>query len=312
MSGYRSWSGAFTVRPANEHIGADVEGIELARAAGDRQVMHEIREALSRHLVLRIRRQALTPDEAVRFTEYFGPLMDVRRPSPPAVHVPGYPGIQVLSNGLDAQGRRLGDGNTSAQIWHSDSGQWEVPPGVVLFYCRTTADPAPATKFLNMIAVYAALPEHLKARIANLRARHHMYSQSVDVDVHRNGRSLPREQRAAGMPHPLVRRHLWTGQPILFLPTRRDSIIDGLADDEARALLTELWDFADAAPCQWSTALVPDDVVIWDNAASVHCREGWPAQQTRAMWHLLSEGEQPTPMFARRTVNANDTAQPGY
>ena len=62
----------------------------------------------------------------------------------------------------------------------------------------------------------------------------------------------------------------------------------------------------------WSAPLVADDVVIWDNAASVHCRDGWPDEQTRAVWHLLPEGEQPTPMFARRTVNANNTAQLGY
>jgi len=312
MNVYEPLSHSFSVKPGGEHIGADLENIQLAKAAENRQVMHEIREALSQHLVLRIRRQHLTPADAVKFTEYFGPLMDVRRPAPPALHVPGYPGIQVLSNGTDERGRRLGDGNTSAQIWHSDSGQWEVPPGAVLFYCRRTADPAPTTGFLNMIKVYEALPDRLKQRIAPLRARHHMYSQSVDVEVHLTGKSLPLAERSAGMPHPLVRRHIWTQQPILYLPTRRDSIIDGLSDAESRALLTELWDFADATPYRWAVPLMPDDVVIWDNAAIVHNREGWPESQTRAMWHLLSEGEQPTPMYPSRTVNANNTAQVGY
>lgn len=312
MNTYQPYSKSFTVAPATEHIGADLEGIQLATAIGNEQVMHEIRAALSRHQVLRIRKQKLTAEEAVNFTEYFGPLMDVRRPSPRAVHVPGYPGIQVLSNGLTEKGERMGDGNTSEQIWHSDSGQWEVPPGVVLFYCRVTANPAPATKFLNMIKVYADLSAAMKERIAGLRVRHHMYSQSVDVEVHRTGKSLPLADRQAGMPHPLVRRHIWTNEPILYLPTRRDSLIDGMTEAESLALLTELWDFAESRPYRWQAALIPDDVIIWDNAASVHGREGWPENQTRAMWHLLSAGEQPTPMFARRTVNANNTAQVGY
>jgi taurine dioxygenase len=311
-SPYTSWTGAFTIRPANEHIGADLEGIDLAQAAESEQTMAEIRAAMNRHLVLRIRGQKLTPEQAVRFSAHFGPLMDVRRPSPRAVHVPGFPEIQVLSNGLDRDGQRLGDGNTSAQIWHTDSGQWEVPPGMVLFYGRQTASPAPFTKFMNMIKVYAALPEETRERIKNLQVLHHMYSQSVDVEVHRGGKSLPHDERAAGMPQPLVRRHVQTGQPILYLPTRRDSVIPGLQDDEAKALLTQLWEFAESTPYKWQAALDVDDVVLWDNAGMVHSRDGWPAEQTRIMWHLLSEGEKPTPMFPRKQQNLNNVKQLGY
>lgn len=300
------WTGSFTVRPATEHIGADLLDIDLAAVVDDDLRLTEIRALLSRYLVLRIRGQHLSSEQAVRFTTFFGPLIDVRRPQPRAVHVPGFPEIQILSNATDEQGRRVGDGNTAAQVWHTDSGQWEVPPAVVLFYARKTPSPAPMTRFLNMIKVYESLPERTKERIAPLKVRHHMYSQSVDADVDRNGPSLSHEHRAAGMAHPLVRRHMGTHQPILYLPTRRDSVIDGLSDEEATALVTELRAFADASPFKWEVALEVDDVVLWDNAAILHCREGWPEDQDRIMWHLLSSGEQPTPMFPVKTVNANN------
>jgi taurine dioxygenase len=313
MNPYQLWSRSFTIRPANEYVGADLEGIELSTAPDNQQVMLEIREALNAHLVLRIRGQRLTPAQAVRFTEWFGPVIDTRRPTTPrAVHVPGFPQIQVLSNAIDPDGQRLGDGNTAAQIWHSDAGQWEVPPGMSFFYGRTIPNPAPRTSFLNMIRVYAALPDVLKQRIAPLRPRHHMYSHAVDVAVHRHGKSLPHAQRAAGRPHPVVRRHIGTNQPILYLPMRRDSVIDGMEEGESTALLAELWAFADSLPFKWSFAIDVDDVVLWDNAALAHCREGWAESHDRTMWHLLAEGERPTPTYQEKTVNAHNIHQLGY
>ncbi len=292
-----------TLRPLSPEIGADVDGIRLADFVDQPGFIAAIRDALGKYLVLRFRGQALEPGEIECFIRALGPPMDIRSVKG-ARHVPGYDYIQVLSSGLDEQGRKLGDDNTSAQIWHTDAGQWEVPPGPVILYGRVVPDPAPKTAAKNMIKVYESLPDALKQSISGLSAIHHMYPRSVDIEVHRKGASLPFEKRSQGPAHPLVRRHLPTGKAALYLPTRRDSVISGLSDQEGRVLLTQLWEFVDAAPF-WSDATMVGDLVLMDNTAVVHSREGWPETERRDMWHLLAEGDRPAPMFPRKTVNAN-------
>lgn len=287
-------------------IGADIKNVTAAECAADRHLQALLKEALAQHLVLRFRGQTITPAEMVRLASAFGPLIDVRAPSvPQAIHVPGHDMIQVLSNGLDAQGRRHGDGNNSEQIWHTDSGQWEVPPGVVFFYGTKIPSPPPETAYKNMIKVYDALPQAMKDRIRDLRVIHHMYPRSVDIKVHREGASLPLEQRANGGTKPLVRRHLATNAPFLYLPTRRDSVIPGLSESQARALLDELWAFANSQDFDWSGPTEIGDVILFDNAATVHRRQGWPDTQRRDVWHLLAEGDSATPYFPKKTPNLN-------
>ena len=180
---------------------------------------------------------------------------------------------------------------------------WEAPVGHISFYCRQTSNPAPKTFFKDMIKVYAALPEAMKERINHLRAIHHFYPRQIEVKIHAEGPSMPLEDRKLGIVHPLVRRHIGNGKPYLYLPTRRDSLIVGLTEEASKALLTELWDFANACKFDVGAALGPDDFIIWDNSATVHEREGWPNEQVRLMWHTSSEGEVPIPFYPRRTVN---------
>lgn len=295
----------------SEHIGADVTGITIDDALADEGLFAAINQALSRHLILRFRQQRIGPASISDFMGRFGPAMDIRV-SEQAVHVPGYNFIQMLSGASDETGRRLGDDNTSAQTWHTDAGGWEVPPGVVFLYGRVIPEPAPQTHFKNMIKVYQTLPQALKDRIATLRAIHHPYPRAVDIEVHRNGPTLSREIRQNGPAQPLVRRHLPTGKPVLYLPTRRDSVIPGLSDGESKALLTELWDFTQAADFDTALAIQVDDLIVSDNIATVHSRDGWSPGLRRDVWHLLSEGESPTPMYPKKTVNPNVVGPAAY
>ena len=296
--------------PMSEHTGADITGVSIDEIVDDEALFADIQRAMNRHIVLRFGGQEISPASITAFMRRFGPPMDIRAPGKGAVHVPGHDFIQVLSGASDETGRPLGDDNTSQQIWHTDAGQWEVPPGVVFLYGRVIPKQAPKTYFKNMIKVYEALPEDLKQTIASLRAIHHMYPRSVDVEVHRNGQTLAREIRENGPAQPLVRRHLPTAKPMLYLPTRRDSVIPGLSDMQSKALLTRLWDIAEASPFDIVCPIGVGDLIAWDNAAAVHSRDGWSGEIRRDVWHLLAEGESPTPMHPRKTTNANVPGQP--
>ena len=291
------------LREISPHLGIRVDGIDLEGASSDPDFIDLLRKWMREHLVVVFPKQKLTGSTCERLPAAFGPLVNIKRAGNVAHHVPGYEWIKVISNGKAPDGINYGDGNASAQIWHSDSTPWEAPVGHIAFYCRQTVDPVPKTYFKNMITVYAALPLQTRERINRLRVIHHFYPRQIEVKIHNDGPSMSLEDRKLGMVHPLVRRHLDTGKPFLYLPTRRDSLVVGLSEEESRALLTELWDFTNAQDFDIGVGLEPDDFVIWDNSATVHGRDGWPEHQTRIMWHVSSEGEVPIPFYPRRTVN---------
>lgn len=286
-------------------VGVEVLDVDVMTMLDDEWAFHQLKRALEEHLVVLARGQELGPDTLVRFAQLFGPAMDVRQVGNGAVHVPGTDLIKVVSNARDEQGRRLGDGNAAGQIWHVDASYWEAPPGTTVFYARQVPPDAPQTMFIDMRRVYASLPDPLKERIRDLRVQHHQYPRGVEEGVHRDGPSLPRDKRQIGAVHPLVRRHLGTHQPILFLPFRRDCLIPGLSDEESEDLLTQLWDIAAQSPARCAVTLEPDDLIIWDNAASVHRREAWPEDQARVIWQVLVFGEVPTPMYPPKVTNIN-------
>ncbi|MDO7836371.1 TauD/TfdA family dioxygenase [Sphingobium sp. HBC34] len=291
------------VEPLTEHIGVELHNVVFEAMAPTRPFIDMMKRLLDEHRVVLIRGQKIEPGTAQDFTSNFGPLLDIKRQGSGALHVPDAEWIKVISNGKTADGQLIGDGNSSAQLWHTDSTPWEAPVGHIAFYCRQTVDPAPSTYFMDMIKVYEALPQAMKDRIDRLRVIHHFFPRQIEPEIHRNAPSMPLEDRKLGTLHPLVRRHLGTGKPILYLPTRRDSLIPDMDEAESRALLTELWDFVDTCPFKVGHAMMPDDYVIWDNSATVHSRDGWPAEKVRIMWHISAEGEVPIPLHPRRTLN---------
>ena len=291
------------IEPLNDHLGVKLTGVDFEKHAPDREFIRLMKQLLDEHLVVFIPKQKIEPNTVENFVNNFGPLLDIKRAGNKAHHVPGAPWIKVISNGKAPDGIPYGDGNSSAQIWHSDSTPWEAPVGHIAFYCRQTVDPVPQTYFKNMIKVYEALPQAMKDKIAHLRVIHHFYPRQIEVKIHNEAPSMPLEERKRGFAHPLVRRHVGNNKPYLYLPTRRDSIVQGWSEEDSRALLTELWDFTNRCDFDFGVGLTPDDFVIWDNRATVHARDGWPEEQTRIMWHISSEGEIPTPLHTKRGLN---------
>jgi taurine dioxygenase len=289
--------------PISSELGVTLTGFEFEEVAETEAFFEEVSRQLRHHLLVYMPGQHIEAGTLTQFASQFGPLLDIRRKANSAVHVPGHDLIKVISNIVDDQGRHLGDGNTSAQIWHSDSTTWEVPVGYIGFYCRVTPPAEPKTSFLNMIEAYRLLPEWLKERINNLHVVHHVYDRQIEVAIADEGGSLPVEERSRGFVHPIVRRHIQTNRPCLYLPTRHDSLVIGLSEADSLALLDELWDFVGSLDCKAGIALQPDDFVIWDNTATVHSREGWPESEGRQMWHISMEGERPTPLYGVRAPN---------
>lgn len=295
--------GSIEVVPLGSSFGVELRGVEFEAVPASESFFDMVKKLLDRRFLVLIRNQKIAPLTMQAFMAGFGPLLDIRRHAGEAVHVPDAERIKVISNGLASDGRPLGDGYASAQIWHSDSTVFEAPPGHIGFYCRKTPNPVPQTHFIDMTRVYEDLPEAMKERIARMRVIHHFFPMQIEANVAATAPSLSVDDRRRGVLQPLVRRHLGTGRPILFLPTRRDSLIPGMSEAESLDLLSELWALIEASPHRLSHGLEPDDLLIWDNSATVHSRDGWPQDQERTMWHISAEGEVPIPWHPKRNVN---------
>jgi len=285
----------------SESIGMGITlNVDLNDRFEDDEFVADLRLALSKHRVVLLRDQDPRPSAMTGLARHFGPLLDLRRAGTDAIHVPEDKFVKVVSGNIAPDGRRLGDGNSESQVWHSDASQWECPPGYVFMCCQDAPEPGPKTYFVDMIAAYRDLPEETKQRISDLRVIHYNYARQVETETAREV-SLPLQERMIGRAHPLVRRHIPTNKPNLYLPVRHDSVVVGWAEGESQALLDSIW--AHVESCEKiGFALRAGDLVIWDNTATVHSRDGWDPSLRRVMWHVSAEGEVPTPMYSGRTV----------
>jgi taurine dioxygenase len=125
---------------------------------------------------------------------------------------------------------------------------------------------------VDMRAVYRSLPADTKALLEGLRG----------VQYRRATAAKP---RPTAFEHPLVAIHPHTAEPMLLLPDRVRGSIAGLAADESRALLSQLWRTADSAACL-EHALCGGELYVWDNLATVHTNPAFPRAHDRSLWFL--------------------------
>src|SRR5499433_2088918 len=143
-------------------IGAEVSNVSLATAAIDDDLLAEIRSLLLKHRVLFFRDQAITRADHVAFARRFGKLED----HPVAGSDPDHPGLVRIYKDLSSPPEHYENG------YHCDATWRESPPMGCVLRCVETPEVGGDTIWVNMVEAYRRLPEHIKAQIAGLRARH--------------------------------------------------------------------------------------------------------------------------------------------
>ena len=122
-------------------------------------------------------------------------------------HHPDHPELVVFGRGGDKRGRE--------NLYHSDVSWRELPSMGSMLRCLECPEIGGDTIWVNMAAAYAALPEDVKARIAELRAVHDAmptFGQSMDGERYDEMRA-----KYPPMVHPVVRTHPETGEKILYV-----------------------------------------------------------------------------------------------
>ncbi|MYI98351.1 MAG: TauD/TfdA family dioxygenase, partial [Gemmatimonadetes bacterium] len=163
---------SFEVIPTGGALGAEVRGLDLCHEL-DGETVGVLRGAFLDHCVLFFRGQAITQEDLVRFTRYFG------RPVPHVRPQPDRPieEIFVISN-VTEDGKPIGALGSEEIPFHSDLSYLPEPGTISLLYALEIPDEGGETMWANGYASYEALAPGIKSRIDGLNAvhRHPIYT----------------------------------------------------------------------------------------------------------------------------------------
>jgi len=193
------------VEPLTCSLGAELSGVDLGDASRDDALFDEIHALLLRYKVLFLRDQHFSRAEHVAFARRFGPLED----HPVVGSDPDNPGLVRIYKGADTKHLQY------ENAWHCDATWRECPQMGAVLRCVECPPVGGDMIWANMAEAHAKLPEHVKARIDGLRARH-----SIEASF---GAALPVDRRLAlhaqfpDAEHPVVRTHPETGDKVLFV-----------------------------------------------------------------------------------------------
>ena len=283
-----------TITPVNAPIGAVVEGVDLSLPLSD-VVFERIEDAYNRHNVLVFRGQSLTPEQHIDFARRFGPL---------EIHVvkrallEGFPEILLVSNIKNEAGEDIGLSD-AGQTWHTDTSYRQRPSRGSVLYAHEIpiGEDGVAlgnTLFSSTAKAYEDLPKQTKDRLEGLKAIHSYAFRKRPPGSQRHKITATVLHETPDIAHPIVRTHPKTGRKALYVFEGECVGIEGMEDNEARELIHELTEHCIQPKYIYEHRWQVGDVVMWDNAASLHlaiCDYKLP--QRRLLHRVTIEGDIP-------------------
>lgn len=261
-----------SVRPVAGHIGADINGIDLAEPLST-DAVDTIKQALQRHKVVFFRGQRLDHAAQIAFARQFGELTYAHPhdDTPPEDH----PEIFTIDPRRFEQryGKNFRDEYRKRQYsyfdgWHTDVTAAVNPPAGSILRAETVPDVGGDTQWTNLVAAYEGLSAPVRAFVDTLRAEHR-YGGSRPVEG--GGEYVRRiNDNLLVAVHPVVRVHPETGERALFVnPGFTSHIVDVTASESTRIL--DLL-YAEITRPEYTVRLRWEDghVAFWDNRATAH------------------------------------------
>jgi alpha-ketoglutarate-dependent 2,4-dichlorophenoxyacetate dioxygenase len=246
---------------------AELIGADLALPP-DGRLVDLVEQAMREFGILVIRDQGhVGDDEHIRFSQAFGPLE-----LPPSFGKPPtrfraelYDASNLDESGeiapADSLRHKFSKGN---ELFHSDSSFNEKPTKWSLLFCHIPAVERGNTEFVDGRAVYAALPDAMKARLEDLTAEHNFW-----VSRERGGYPQPDAVKAFKPAVQQVIKTSESGDKTLFVGAHLHCFA-GMDEAESETLLYELLDFASQPQFVYAHQWRKGDLVIWDNRCTLH------------------------------------------
>jgi taurine dioxygenase len=267
-------------------LGAEVRDVDLKEL--DEVQFTALKRAWHDHQVILVRGQTLSDQDLIAFSRRFGDLDWAPIQETGRRFVEGLPEIYIVSN-VTVDGQPIGSLGAGEAVWHTDMSYLDVPPMASVLFALEVPPRGGNTSFCSMYAIYDALPDQLKRRIANLKIKHDgTYNSGGYL---RQGVTATDDPRTSpGAVHPLVCTHPDTGRRMLYLGRRRNAYLMGLELADSEALLDELWSFIERDGFAWEHVWRVGDLVLWDNRCTMHRRDPFDASARRIMHRTQIKG----------------------
>jgi len=257
------------VTPLHPLFAAELVGADAAEPTAE--LVDAVEKLMREHAVLCIRDQGHIDDEQhLAFARAFGPL-ELPGATPHNGGRVAY-GLYDVSNlgpdgeiaDPDSPRAKISKGN---ELFHADSSFNDLPSKWSMLRGVIVTPEGGATETIDMRAVYDALPQETKDRIAGLTARHNYFHsrRKAGAQVDESGNPLAPYMRAE---HPLVRTSA-SGRPTLFVGAHTERIV-GMDEAESQALIEELIAFATRPRFIYAHQWRQGDILIWDNRCTLH------------------------------------------
>lgn len=281
---------AIHINPFDAPCGAEVIGLDCGGEI-DADTFEAVRQAFRDHSVLVFRDQRLTPDQHVAFSQRWG---DLKGHILKQYLLTGYDTLLVISNKRDERGEPVGI-EDAGRYWHTDVSYEDVPPMGSLLYGLEVPPEGGDTMFASQYAAYDNLPQDLKSRIADLKARHRFNYTQIQESEDSNRKPLTDEQKKqlVGAIHPIVRTHPETGRKALYVNPGFTSGVQDLDEEESQALLNELFKYATSPDVIYRHTWRQGDLVMWDNRCLMHHATPYPDGYIRHMHRTTVAGTKP-------------------
>jgi taurine dioxygenase len=243
--------------------------LDLAQHVDD-PTFRLIEQAFHDNIVVVFRGQQLSNPQHVEFSARFGEL---------EIHIvekyllPGFPQILLISNIRNEAGEHIGLADAGF-TWHTDTSYRRRPSRCSLLFAKEVphrnGEPLGDTVFANAIAAYEALSDGMKRRLDGLKAIHR-YSARRRVEDSPRPKLTPQQlAETPDVAHPIVRTHPYTGRKSLYVTAGECIGIAGIPDDEAADLIAELDAHCVRPEFLYRHKWQVGDLLMWDNAASMH------------------------------------------
>ena len=242
-----------------------------------------IEDGMNHFAVMVLRNQQITDDQQCAFSEYFGPMEkatgDIDQSKTRRLSM----NVNDISN-LDENGKVMVNNDRRAlfslgnRLWHSDSSFKQIPAKYSLLSARDIPTSGGITQFADMRAAWDALDSDMQVECIDKICDHsQLYSRGLLGFTEWTETEIIFNQP---VPQRLVRRHTDSGRLSLYLSAHAGAI-HGLPMPEARVLLLELNEHATQHQFVYSHEWQPNDLVIWDNRATMHRATRYDSEQIR-------------------------------
>ena len=259
---------------------ADID-IRISEFLNDPATIEQIQTAWRSSPVLIFRRQILTEEELVTFSNEFGVCEIVSRKD---ILSPYTPEIIYFSTLRYADGRNVGGFAGGEDVdWHSDQTFRPDPATGAILYAVEVPRDGGDIYWADQYGAYDSLAPEVQQLIEGKTGRYRYAKRLNMLNPAELKDSVAELAKAPDVFHPVVLQHPRTGRKSLYADPTTLVSVEGLSPAENDHVLPLLFAAGGDPALVYQHKVMPGDVMMWDNGCTMHRRDPMRLDQPRLM-----------------------------